>query len=144
MDKKKITLIIEIVLFICALGLITFIYYFSGNETEVEEESNVEIVKITDENFESEVLNSDKPVILEFYSNMCPPCLTMIPTMINIAKDNEDVKVATANNSDENTAKISKQYSIEATPTILIFKDGELKQTLIGATSEENIMKEIK
>lgn len=144
MDKKKITLIIEIVLFICALGLITFIYYFSGKETETEEESNVNIIKITDENFESEVLKSDKPVILEFYSNMCPPCLTMVPTMINIAKNNEGIKVATANSSDSSTEKISKEYNIDATPTILIFKDGELKQTLVGATSEENIMKEIK
>lgn len=145
MDKKKTKLIIEIVIFILALCTITFVYYFSGNkETTEEEQSEVGIIKITDENFESEVLQSDKPVVLEFYSNMCPPCLTMLPTMINIAKNNKDIKVGTVNNSDNNTSSIVSRYEVEATPTIIIIKNGEVHNTIIGATSEESIMNALK
>lgn len=136
MDKKKITLIIEIVLFVGALFALTFVYYFKGNDTETtEEEASVNIVKITDDNFEEEVLKSDKPVILEFFSNSCPPCLMMAPTMINIAKNHEDIKVATINSSDADTAKTVKNFNIEAYPTIIIFKDGLSHKVFIGATS---------
>ncbi|MDE5539417.1 MAG: thioredoxin family protein [Bacilli bacterium] len=144
MDKKKIKLIIEIVLFVGALGALTFAYYFSGNDTpSMEEMAEVGIVKITDDNFEAEVKNADKPVILEFFSNSCPPCLTMIPTMINIAKNYDDVKVATVNSSEDDTKKIVEEYDISAYPTIIIFKDGSVQKAFMGATSEENIMKEI-
>lgn len=145
MDKKKSKLIIEIVLFILALGIITFVYYFVGNET-VDEEKMMEvgIIKITDENYEEEILNSDSPVLLEFFSNSCPPCLTMVPTMINIAKNNDDIKVASVNTSEENTKNITQKYNIEAYPTILIIKNGEVTKTFIGATSEKTIMNELK
>lgn len=145
MEKKKLKLIIEIILFIVALGAITLIYYFTGNnEIDEEEMTNIGIVKITDNNFEEEIINSDKPVVLEFFSNSCPPCLTMVPTMINIAKNNDDVKVATVNTSEAESSETVKKYNIEAFPTIVIIKNGETKKTFIGATSEESIMKELK
>ena len=144
MNKKKIGLIIEISIFILVLGTITFLYYFTDNKNDIEETSEVNILKITDENFQEEVLNSKVPVILEFSSNMCPPCLTMVPTLISIAKNNEKVKVATINTSDDNTKKTSEEYNINATPTIMVFKDGAIIETFIGATSEEKIMSVIK
>lgn len=145
MEKKKIKLIIEITLFIIALIAITFIYYFGSNQ-ELKEEDKLEvgIINVTDENFEKEVLSSDKPVVLEFYSNMCPPCLTMIPTMINLAKNNKNIKVATVNNSDTNTKEIVEKYEITATPTIIIFENGEIKNTFVGVISEDNILKALK
>jgi len=130
MNKKKIGLIIEISIFILVLGTITFLYYFTNNKNDIEETSEVNILKITDENFQEEVLNSKVPVILEFSSNMCPPCLTMVPTLINT--------------SDDNTKKTSEEYNINATPTIMVFKDGAIIETFIGATSEEKIMSVIK
>ncbi len=145
MNKKKIGVIIEIVAFIAVLGAITFFYYFNNNDTDaINETSEVGIIKITDENFKEEVLNSDIPVILEFSSNMCPPCLTMIPTLISIAKNKDDVKVATMNTSDDDTAKTSEEYFVDATPTIMIFQNGQVIETFIGATSEEKIMSVIK
>ena len=132
MDKKKLKLMIEIIIFIIALCAITFLYYFGSNKKiNEQDQSEVGIVKITDENFEAEVLQSDKPVVLEFYSNMCPPCLTMVPTMINLAKNNQDIKVGTINNSDSNTSKIVEKYEVSATPTILIFENGEIKNTFV-------------
>ena len=145
MDKKKISVIVEIVIFIVILGGITFFYYFSGNNKKSAEEfSKVGIIKVNDENFKEEVLNSDKPVVLEFSSNMCPPCLTMVPTLISIAKNNQDIKVVTLNTSDDDTKKTAEKYEVEATPTIMILKDGEVVKTFVGATTEATIMQELK
>jgi len=145
MDKKKISVIVEIVIFIAILGGITFFYYFSGNDKKSAEEfSKVGIIKVNDENFEAEVLKSDKPVVLEFSSNMCPPCLTMVPTLISIAKNNQDIKVVTLNTSDDDTKKTAEKYEVEATPTIMILKDGEVVKTFVGATTEATIMQELK
>lgn len=145
MDKKKISVIVEVVLFILVLGGITFFYYFSGNDKDIEEETrSVGIIDVNDENFEAEVLNSDKVVVLEFSSNMCPPCLTMVPTLISIAKNNPDIKVVTLNTSNDDAKKTAEKYEVEATPTIMILKDGEVVKTFIGATSEDTIMAEIK
>lgn len=145
MDKKKIMVIVEILVFIAVLGGITFFYYFGGKEkTSEEEASKVGIIKVNDENFETEVLKSEKVVVLEFSSNMCPPCLTMVPTLISIAKNNQDVKVVTLNTSDEDAKKTAEKYNVEATPTIMILKNGEIIKTFIGATNEDTIMAEIK
>ena len=145
MDKKKISVIVEIVIFLAILGGITFFYYFSGNDKKSAEEfSKVGIIKVNDENFEAEVLQSDKPVVLEFSSNMCPPCLTMVPTLISIAKNNQDIKVVTLNTSDDDTKKTAEKYEVEATPTIMILKDGEVVKTFVGATTEATIMQELK
>lgn len=145
MDKKKISVIVEIVIFFAILGGITFFYYFSGNDKKSAEEfSKVGIIKVNDENFEAEVLKSDKPVVLEFSSNMCPPCLTMVPTLISIAKNNQDIKVVTLNTSDDDAKKTAEKYEVEATPTIMILKDGEIVKTFVGATTEATIMQELK
>ncbi|HAB66177.1 MAG TPA: thiol reductase thioredoxin [Firmicutes bacterium] len=140
--NKKVKLIIEIAIFIVVLCGITSIYYFNNrNKKQLEEEaSSVGIVKVTDGNFNSEVLESDKPVIVEFTSNSCPPCISLLPTLINIAKTNSDVKVVTINiDSKENKSVVTK-YQVEATPTIIIFKEGKVKDSIIGATDEESIM----
>lgn len=145
MDKKKISVIVEVVIFILVLASITFFYYFSGNDNSAKEETkSVGIIDVNDENFEAEVLNSDKVVVLEFSSNMCPPCLTMVPTLISIAKNNPDIKVVTLNTSNDDAKKTAEKYEVEATPTIMILKDGEVVKTFIGATSEDTIMAEIK
>lgn len=145
MNKDKIKLIIEIVLFIGALGGITFFYYFGDDKEPVEEKvSDVKLVKVTEDNFKEEVLKSEKSVVLEFSSNSCPPCITMISTMINIAKNNPDIKVASVNSDEDHTSKILEDYEISAFPTILIFKDGEVVKSFVGVTSEEAILKEVK
>lgn len=143
MDKKKISVIIEIIIFFGILGAITFAYYFSGSKEIEEDVSEVGIIKVNDSNFEEVVLKSTEPVVVEFSSNMCPPCLTMIPTLVSIAKNNENVKVVTLNTSDSDTKETAEKYNVEATPTILIFKDGLMTRTFIGATSEETIMQEL-
>ena len=142
--NKKIKLIIEIIVFVIILVIIALIYFNNQNVEEINKEAvSVGIVKITDENFEEEVINSDKPVILDFSSNSCPPCVAMLTTLIDIAKNNKDIKVATLNVDSKETTNIIEKYPAEATPTIMIFKDGKVTETLVGATSEENIMSKI-
>lgn len=145
--NKKVKLIIEIVIFVVILGIIAAIYYFSINSTnkkEVEEESvSVGVVKVTDDNFEEEIINSDKPVILEFSSNSCPPCVAMLTTLVDIAKNNKDVKVATLNTDSKDSEEVLDKYPIDATPTIMIFKDGKAISTLVGAVDKDTILSEL-
>ena len=89
-------------------------------------------------------LNSDKTVILDFSSNSCPPCVAMLTTLIDIAKNNQDVKVATINIDEEGTEDTVSKYEVSATPTIIIFKDGSDIKTLVGAVDEDKIMSEVK
>ncbi len=140
--KKKIGLIIGIILFVGGLITITIVYNSgNGNQEELEEEAaNVGIIRVNDDNFEEEVLKSDKIVVMDFYENMCPPCTSMIPTIINISKSGEDVKVVMINMSEDNTLKLTKKYEVSASPTIVILKDGETKGGFVGVTSEETIM----
>jgi len=140
--KKKIGLIVGIVLFVGVLVTITIVYNKgNGNQEKlVEEAINLGIIKVNDENFEEEVLKSDKIVVMDFYENMCPPCTSMIPTIINISKSSEDVKVVMINMSEDNTLKLTKKYEVNASPTIIILKDGKIIEGFVGATSEENIM----
>ena len=63
--------------------------------------------------------------------------------MINIAKNNENIKVVTINTSENNTSEVSKKYNVEATPTILIIENGEIQKTFIGVTSEKSIQDEL-
>lgn len=144
--NKKIKLIIEIVIFVLILSVAYFVYYFNNEnkEEKIKEAGSVGIVKITDENFEEEILNSDKPVILDFSSNSCPPCVAMLTTLIDIAKNNKDIKVATINIDEEGTEDTVSKYEVSATPTIIIFKDGKDISTLVGAISEDKIMSEVK
>lgn len=143
--NKKIKLVIEIVIFVLVLGIIGAVYYYNVNKKEViKEAGSVGIVKITDSNFEEEVLNSDKTVILDFSSNSCPPCVAMLTTLIDLAKNNQDVKVATINIDEEGTEDTVSKYEVSATPTIIIFKDGSDIKTLVGAVNEDKIMSEVK
>lgn len=145
--NKKVKLIIEIAVFVVILGVIAGIYYFSTNSTnkkEVGEESvSVGVVKVTDDNFEEEIINSDKPVILEFSSNSCPPCVAMLTTLVDIAKNNKDVKVATLNTDSKDSEEVLDKYPIDATPTIMIFKDGKAISTLVGAVDKVTILSEL-
>ncbi len=142
---KKVMLIIGIIIFVCILGGIGSFYYINMNNEEVLEDAvSVGVVKITDENFEKEVLKSDKPVILDFSSNSCPPCVAMMTTLIDIAKNNKDIKVATLNVDSKKCEDIIKEYPASATLTIMIFKNGEVTSTLVGAVNGEKILSEVK
>ncbi len=101
------------------------------------------VLKITEENFENEVLNSDRPVIIDFYADWCGPCKMMSPIIDKIAEElGESVKVGKVN-SDENM-DLAEKYEIMSIPTIMIFKNGNLDKTFTGLTDKSTIMDAIK
>lgn len=104
-------------------------------------DEDIRIVKINDDNFEKEILNSKTPVILEVSSTSCPPCLIMIPTLISIAKNYKDIKVASIGIDEPNLDKIKSTLPIHAFPTFFFIKNGQIINNFSGAASEEELLK---
>ena len=97
--------------------------------------SNVK--NITDSDFESEVLKSDNPVLIDFWAEWCGPCKVLGPVIDEVSSEISEVKF-TKLNIDENPETAPK-YGIRGIPTMLMFKDGELKSTKVGATTKSNL-----
>ena len=96
------------------------------------------VLKLTDENFENEVLNSEKTCLVDFYADWCGPCKMMSPVIDKIAEEmGENIKVGKVN-SDENMDLVTK-YQIMSIPTIMVIQNGEIKKKFVGVTSKEEI-----
>ena len=94
----------------------------------------------TDQNFEQEVLKSDKPVVVDFWAVWCGPCRMVAPTVDAIAEEYLGrVKVGKLN-VDENQG-IPSRYRVQGIPTLLVFKNGQVQEQIVGATSKDNIVK---
>ena len=97
------------------------------------------IVNVSDDTFEEEVLKSELPVLVDFWAVWCAPCLMIIPTMEYLVQNYKDKLKVFKLNVDENM-KISSKYGIRSIPTLLLFKEGELKETIIGALPQDKII----
>lgn len=96
-------------------------------------------LKITSENFEKEVLNSDIPVLVDFYATWCGPCKMMSPIVEEIAKKMEGkVKVLKIDTDEEQQLAI--KYGIMSIPTFIIFKNGKIEKTLIGMQDKTELI----
>jgi thioredoxin 1 len=93
---------------------------------------------ITDANFEEEVINSSVPVLVDFWAEWCGPCKMIGPSLEEISEEmGEKVKVVKIN-IDENPSTPSK-YGVRGIPTLMVFKDGEVKSTQVGANPKGKI-----
>jgi len=100
------------------------------------------ITQLTDSNFESEVLSSEKPVLVDFWAVWCMPCKMITPELEKIAgEESEKLKIAKINVDDNRNTAI--KYSISSIPTLLLFKDGEVVKRLIGVMSSDKILTEV-
>ena len=98
---------------------------------------------ITDENFDSEVIKWSKPSVVDFWAEWCGPCKQIGPALEEISEELSDQVVIAKHNIDEEPNTPTK-YGIRGIPTMLLFKDGELKSTKVGATTKSNIISWIK
>jgi len=96
------------------------------------------VLTLTESNFDQEVLQSDKPVLVDFWAVWCAPCSMIVPTVEAIAQEYEGkVKVGKVN-VDENS-QLAIRYGIRAIPTLLLFKDGKVVEQMIGVQPKETI-----
>jgi thioredoxin 1 len=99
-------------------------------------------ITLTDDNFKKEVLESDKPVLVDFWAAWCAPCLMIAPVIEELAGEYEGkIKVGKVNTEDN--ATITGQYGIISIPTLIIFKEGRPVDQIIGVVSKDVIKKKL-
>ena len=98
------------------------------------------MVELNDTNFEQEVLKSDRPVLVDFWATWCAPCRMMTPTVESIASEYAGRAKVGKLNVDENLS-VTGRYNIRGIPTLILFKNGEVQEQSVGATSKDVIAK---
>ncbi|MDD5154048.1 MAG: thioredoxin [Thermodesulfobacteriota bacterium] len=101
------------------------------------------VLEVSDSSFETDILKSDKPALVDFWAAWCGPCRAIAPVVKELAEEYADRMRVAKMNVDENPATPSK-YGIRAIPTLLFFKDGKLADQITGAVSKNIIESGIK
>lgn len=89
------------------------------------------VLTITNENFETEVLKSEKPVLIDFWATWCGPCRMMSPVVDQLAEETDAIKVGKINVDEQ--PELAQKYSVMSIPTIIIFKNGQVADKSVGA-----------
>ncbi|MFW5980434.1 MAG: thioredoxin [Halanaerobiaceae bacterium] len=98
--------------------------------------------KVTDENFQEEVINSDKPVLVDFWAEWCGPCKMVAPVVEDIAEEYEDKVKVCKLNVDENQGTAA-EYGVMSIPTLIYFENGEEADKVVGYQPKENIVNKL-
>ena len=96
------------------------------------------VTEITQANFEAEVLNSEKTVLVDFWASWCGPCKMLSPVVDQIADENPDIKVGKINVDDE--PELAGQFGVMSIPTLLVFKDGQIAGQSVGVRPKDFIL----
>jgi thioredoxin 1 len=99
------------------------------------------LTEVTDNNFQAEVLESETPVLVDFWAPWCGPCRIIAPSLEEINDENDNLRVVKLN-VDENQ-QTAAQYNVMSIPTLIVFKNGEPAKTIIGAMPKKRLEQEI-
>lgn len=102
-----------------------------------EKRYEMDIIKITKENFEAEVLNSDKPVLVDFWASWCGPCMMQGPVLDEMADEYDNIKIGKINIDEQQELAI--KFGVMSIPTLMLFKNGQPTDTLVGLRSKEQL-----
>lgn len=95
-------------------------------------------VTLTKDNFEQEVLQCDKTVLVDFWADWCGPCKMLSPVIDEIANEREDIKVGKVNVDDQ--MELARSFRVMSIPTLVVFKDGKAVSTEVGVRPKEAIL----
>jgi len=95
-------------------------------------------INITNENFEAEVIRSDKPVLVDFWASWCGPCRMIAPSIEEIAEERSDVKVGKINIDEQ--PELAARYNVMSIPTLMVFRSGEVTDSAVGARPKAQIL----
>ena len=102
----------------------------------------MEVLRVNSENFEEEVLKSQKPVLVDFYAEWCGPCKMLSPIIDQVAQENEDIKVVKVN-IDE-SQDLAMKYQVMTIPTLVVIKEGKEINRSIGLIDKNQVVNMIK
>lgn len=100
------------------------------------------VLTITKENYDSEVVNSDKPVLLDFWASWCGPCRMLSPLIDEIASEHPEIKVGKVNVDEQ--PDLAKKFRVMSIPTLVVLKGGEVTNTHTGLAAKEAILDLVK
>lgn len=101
-----------------------------------------ELSTVTDETFEARVLRHDKPVLVDFWAQWCPPCHMIVPVLQQIALERADSLTVVKINNDENPLT-GRKYQVMSLPTLMLFVDGQPVRAVVGARPKAKLLAEL-